>query len=89
MLDFTNQHKLKQDISTVDHSKNEMGFEPAHIQSILYFVSHSEPVTISDEQALDVIAQLRTPHLDAGDLILTFGAQENKPSNLFTGDKEL
>ena len=36
---------------------NKMGFEPAHIQSILYFVSHSEPVTISDEQALDVIAQ--------------------------------
>lgn len=66
---------------------NKMGFEPAHIQSILYFVSHSEPVTISDEQALDVIAQLRTPHLDAGDLILTFGAKENKPSNLFTGDK--
>ena len=42
---------------------------------------------ISDEQALNVIAQLRTPHLDGGELILTFGGQENKPSNLFTGDK--
>lgn len=35
----------------------------------------------------NVIAQLRTPHLDGGELILTFGGQENKPSNLFTGDK--
>ncbi|MAC76477.1 MAG: hypothetical protein CML66_00230 [Rhodobacteraceae bacterium] len=66
---------------------NKMGFESAHIQSISYFVSQSLPVTISDEKALDVIAQLRTPHLDAGELILAFAAQENKPSNLFTGDK--
>jgi len=66
---------------------NKMGFGPAHMQSINYFMSQSLPVTISDEQALDVIAQLRTPHLDAGELILTFSAQENKPSSLFTGDK--
>jgi len=65
----------------------EMGFGPGQVESIHYFVSQSAPVTISDEQALDVIAQLRTPYLDAGELILTFGAQENKPSGLFTGDK--
>lgn len=66
---------------------NKMGFESTHVQSIKYFVDKSMPVIISDEQALEVIAQLRTPHLDAGELILTFGAQENKPAGLFTGDK--
>jgi|TARA_R110000744_G_scaffold365644_3_gene474506 hypothetical protein len=65
----------------------KMGLVPAQVQSIEYFISQSSLVTISDEQALNVIAQLRTPHLDGGELILTFGAQENKPSNLFTGDK--
>lgn len=65
----------------------KIGLTSAQIGSIEHFIAHSAPVEISDKQVLEIIAQLHDPNLDAGELILTFGAQENQPAGLFTGDK--